>query len=846
MSRRPSPLLVGTAFMFLSGAAAVADEVVWARMLREVFGSTVEAVSTVLAVYFAGLATGALIASRVIPTVRRPARTYRLLEVAIAVAALSTLPLIRYLAAHVPVWEAQAGGGASWETARVMLAACVLLPATIAMGATLAFMVRVLAAGAPDGRLIGRLYAANTFGGVAGAFAAEFFAIGNLGCRLTVVVACAINLGVAFAARWLPDGPAAPADDVDTGPAVTSARSGVAVLVASAVAGGAALAAEVIWTRVLVFGFGTSAYAFATILVAVLISIAVGGAAYGWAPPPRRLEHTLGIVLLLEGIALALSAQTFRLVDLPTLHGTATRMALVLPRPITWPLLWIGLACLVAGPATVLSGFAFPLAAHARARVVGGAARGSGQVGAANTAGAIVGSLLAGFFLLPALGVVGAMAAIAVAVAASGAMLLDRSVLGRLGIAAVASLAVGGLAWRGASLVALHADVEQPGDRVLFAREGAQASVRVFEHTTGPVTIRRIAIDGQSIASTGAAEVLVKEVVLGHLPFLLHPGPRRVGLIGLGSGITLGAIAAHPDVEQIVCAEIVPEVWAAARYFAQETGGVLDDPRLRRVVGDGLQLLRGTSDRFDAIVGDEKVSLHSAANGTFFSRDYYLLIHDRLAPGGLFVQWVPLLLPIEDQRTVLRSFLTVFPDGIAMTLGRFGFVQIGGLPTPALSLERAAGVLARDDIRRALVFPLLDLTDPTFLAATAVARGPGLAAFVGAGPLQTADRPVLDYGIARWDFRFETYAARASGTIGAFADIVAAFPSPWLDAHADVPQQARARRALHGLLEAQRRELVGDVPGALAALAEAEEVPTLGPTIAGYRAHLVAMGQNRR
>ena len=828
--------------MVASGAAAVAAEVVWARMLREVFGSTVEAVSTVLAVYFGGLALGAFLAGRIAPRVPRPGRLYVALELLIALGVLATLPTIAALARHVPLWEA-AVPGAGWPALRVALGAAVLLPATTAMGATYPVMVRVLGAAPEAGSVLGRLYAANTLGGVLGAAAAGFVALGVLGSRGTILVAAATNVAVAILAGLAlrEAGAPVPVPSAMPSPSPVVPSGGRRVLLATGVAGAGALAAEVVWTRAMVFGFGTSTYAFASILVAVLAAITVGSALYARWPPARDLERRLGAVLVVEGLAFGLSAYAFSMMDLLALHGAAIDMAAWLPRPLTWPVLWIGVALLVAGPATLVSGYAFPLAAHLRGVQLGSAARGSGQVSAVNTAATILGSLAAGFWLLPALGVGGATAAIAVTVAGVGALLLGSRPATRLAAAVAAGLLVWLVTAGALGRAQLHADIETPEDRVLFAREGPQASVRVFEQNAGGTTLRRMAIDGQTIASNAASDLLVKEVVLAHLPFLLHPAAHRVALVGLGTGITLGAIASHPEVTEMVCIEIVPEVWDAARLFAVENGDVLDDPRLHAVVGDGLQYLRGHPERFDAIVGDEKVSLHAAANGTFFSHDYYSLVRDRLRPGGVFVQWVPLILPPEDQRTVLRTFFSVFPDGVVLTLGRFGLVQVGGVPTPRLDRERAAAVLGNEAIRRALTFPTFDLGDPAVLAAAAVGGASDLAAMIGPGPVQTADRPVLDYGIARWDFRFETYRARAAGTLAAFGELLGRVPSPWADPATPPEEAARARRALAALLDAHQSELRGDAAGVLAALTRVdgpEGLPALRPLADRYRALL--------
>jgi hypothetical protein len=268
---------------------------------------------------------------------------------------------------------------------------------------------------------------------------------------------------------------------------------------------------------------------------------------------------------------------------------------------------------------------------------------------------------------------------------------------------------------------------------------------------------------------------------------------------------------------------------------------VLDDPRLTKVVGDGVQYLRGTKRLFDAIVGDEKVSLHAAANGTFFSRQYYELVKAHLAPGGVFVQWVPLILPADDQATVMRTFASVFHDGVLMTIGRFGFIQVGGTPTPELSLEHAARVLAGGDVRRALTFPTLDLTEPLFVAASALARGGDIERLAGSGPLQTVDHPVLDYGITRWDFRYETYRERAARTLQGFAELATRVPSPWPGANEEDGRRARA--AVVALLQAHRFEILGDARAAIESLAVLDGptgLSSLHPFAERYRSILAA------
>jgi spermidine synthase len=708
---RPSTAGVLLLCFFLSGATGLLYEVVWLRMLGLVFGHTVYAITTVLAAFMAGLGLGSFLFGRIAARVRRPVRMYGLLEIGVGLSC-ALVPLLLWLGSfvYVGLHSLLTLSYTAFSLVQFGLAFALLLVPTTLMGGTLPILSQALVRNEDEiGRMVGTLYAVNTFGAMVGVVAAGYWLLPALGNRATVAVAVVGNLAVgvlavAYSRRLTrteaappapvaePAGPGAPASDpampgpaalepavADLGqpepaPADAVARSMAVRLtvVALGVSGAVSMIYEVAWSRALALVIGSSTYAFTAMLVAFLLGIAGGAAVYALIWGTRRAMPAL-FAALQVGIGLAAA---FVLLVFERLHEL---FILSLKRWGTGRFVEVVqfvVSAHVMLPTTLLIGAAFPCAVAVCARDCNRAGEDVGRLYAVNTAGAIVGAVLAGFALIPTIGVHASVKvgiALNLALAAVVALVPPRPVvLWRWGLSAAALAAAGGLvfvpSWDPvimSSGTAVYAqqyikEAEQGfydplhGAEVLYYRDGPSATVSVARDGDH-VTLR---VNGKVDASTGGD--LPTQILLGHLGLLMHPEPRSVLVIGLGSGMTAAAAAMH-GVDRVDVVEIEPAVVEANRFFAHANGDVLKNPRVRVVIADARNFLVTTTERYDVIISEPSNPWISGV-ATLFTREFFALARQRLRSGGLMIQWVHTysLLP-EDLRMLVTTFRSAFP-----------------------------------------------------------------------------------------------------------------------------------------------------------------------------------------
>jgi spermidine synthase len=740
---------------FLSGAAGLVYQVVWSRLLNEIFGVTVYAVATVLATFLAGLALGSVVLGRLADRRDQPLRFYGWLEIGIAFSALLGLLTIRLLdPAHIWAATRWAPDSPALIGARVLLGALVVLPPTFLMGGTLPAITRVCVDELRRfGRELSFLYALNTLGAVVGTLATGFLLIRWFGMHVTLGIAVALNLAVGVVslalARTLPRRPAREREARDDSSRHAGPRA-IGLLPVMTLSGIVSLGLEVFWTRILMLSVGTTTYSFATMLASFLTGIALGGfVARRVVDRLRNVRRSFGWIQL--GIAATVLAA------LPLIDAGLTQRWLS-----GWGANWVmlillrfGVSLLIMLVPTVLIGMTFPLAAKLWTRDLHRLGGEVGQVYGANTLGNILGALVAGFVLLPVLGLQKGMIVLTLLNLAGAAWGFwparsenreaSGSVRGRVALVGLAAAAAALLLWQPRPFTAWD---EAAGDRTLYYREGVVNTVKVIEKERNPDRVL-MAVDSITIGeSLGGVDH--KQQALAHFPFLLmtrHP-PRRILSVGLGSGILMGEVARHPEVEEAVCLEISPSVIEAARLFERYNDGVMDNRRVRVINDDGVNFLRRIQTRFDAIISDAKSRTTHAANATFFSLDYYRLCREHLAPHGAMIQWIPLDVPPEELDTILRTFLHVFPYAYVWAAPPQSLFVVG--TEQPLTLEPAA-------IQAALEAP-----------ATANLRRYGIvwaADFVGALTADGASlRPWLDEGTSLNSLRhpvLEFYSLRA-------------------------------------------------------------------------------------
>lgn len=657
----------------LSGACALAYQVVWVRALGLLVGNSLWAAVAVVAAYMGGMALGSWLAGRWAGRVRRHLRVYAACEALAAVWALATpwvLPVLTRLAAGLGPelfrpWGLPLLG-------RFALSWLFLALPTVALGATLPILVARIAQGFLGGA-VARLYAANTFGAVLGTVGAGFFGLPLLGEQGTMAVAASLGLLVAMVAWFLEH-------RLPSEPMVMPTRSGHPgwYLLYPFLFGFVALSLELVWTRVLLLHLGSRVYAFALVLAVYLVGLALGSAIARSVLPAGRqalawCQAFLGFSLFLQ---------------VPVLIGFSELLAFLGEtfKPRTFLGLELTLALAVAVLLllpTICFGASFPLAVEVVPGNRSGGAH-TGLVAAANTLGAILGSLLGPLALVPLLGTQRLLLGFAALAAVLAVALWPARSLRVAGGVLVASvMAVGAMLPRGAVLAG--AGVLQEG-RVEELQESAEGTVIVRSVQDARGLWRSLEINGVNVAGT-SQELWAVQRLQGHLPLLLHPYPKVVLHIGFGSGGTAWAVAQHSSVRHIEVAEISPAVLRLAdRLFRNVNHAVLGDPRVRVVLNDGRNVLLATSKPFDVILSD---SIHPvfAGNSSLYTREYFELCRDRLNPGGVVSMWLPLYsLRTDSYLAILRAFWEVFPNTVVWynptVLNEFTIVTGSRTPPP--------------------------------------------------------------------------------------------------------------------------------------------------------------------
>ena len=717
--------------MLASGLAALAYQIVWTQQFTVWLGHESSAVLAVVGAFFGGLAAGSFAFGRRIEASAQPARWYAACEAVIGLWCLVLLWLLEPAGAWLlerigtdpaPLWQ--------WSVAFAGTFA-LLLPATVAMGATLPAMERVLAPWRAQGSALAALYAANTLGAVAGVLAAAFWLVPAMGLARTALSCAALNL-LCAAIAWSTFAPrrgtrpAAPAVPAQHGQAAPSAGL-LALLAATGLLG---IGYEVMVVRVLRQVCENTVYTFALLLAVYLIGTAAGAAAYQrWLARRATAHENVDARLLLAlafacliGTASLWGAESFKAA---LLDGAPPGMASALVAEAT-------LAALAFGPPTLLMGALFSHLAARAAR----AGLGLGRPLACNTLGAALAPPLFGVLLAGALGPKDALLVVAAGYAALALAVSTVRTQPRWPGVVLAGAAAALALWAPPLQF-----VEIPdGGRLVSYRDGAQGAVSVVEDAGG---VLRLRIDNRQ--QEGSSATGFSDARQALIPLLLHPAPRQALFLGLGTGATARA-AARDGQLRVDAVELLPEVVEAAALFARATDTATGtQPQVH--VADARRHVRASRMRYDVVVSD---NFHPARSGSasLYTVEHFEAVRARLADGGLFCQWLPLhQLDPATLRPIVRAFLAAFPDATAV-------LATHSLETPVLGLVARApgGPVEIDRLRGRLAMaatsaPLqrLGLGDPWAVLGSFVAGPRALADFAGDTVANSDDRPVVAY-----------------------------------------------------------------------------------------------------
>jgi spermidine synthase len=720
--------LTALVLMIASGFAGLGYQIVWTQQFSLWLGHESAAVLAIVSALFGGLAAGSFALSGFIRKSTNPARWYAACEIVIGLWCVA----LSYLLAPVSNIIVSVVGpqpSAAWQwfvsfTSTFLL----LLPATIAMGATLPAMERLLTAiqkASHQKHLIGALYAANTLGATLGVLAAAFWLIPMFGLTATAFVCAGLNLLCALVAVNMSSKAIALESQAKPSQAIR-------LSITLAMTGLLGIGYEVLIVRVISQVTENTVFTFAILLAVYLVGTALGAAAY------QRNHMILPAASQVD--LNTLQDRLFAFQILTCLIGMLSLWAA--PVVLAWAKQQLGsdvagalaaeaLVALIAfGPATFVMGLMFShLCTRASQQGLG-----FGRALGINTLGAAAAPPLFGVVMVPLLGAKATLLMIATGYLA----LSSKAVLGKARtVFCVASIVA----------IAIVAPplifIDYPaGGRVVNHAEGVLATVSVVQDVAG---IKSLRINNRQ--QEGSSNTLATDSRLALLPLLLHTAPKQVLFLGLGTGVTASSAAKDPSL-QVEVAELLPEVIAASTYFRLPTAPA-QTSNLSLIATDARRYVRASNKLYDLVISD---NFHPARSGTgaLYSVEHFRAIQLRLAPGGLFCQWLPLhQLDLKTVQSIVQSFLAVYPQGAALlatnsletpVLGLIAFQQGKG---PAPSVQMMKQRLALNTLSQ----PLEDLgfRDEFAIAGAFVGGASALKRFAGDAPLNTDDHPIVNY-----------------------------------------------------------------------------------------------------
>ncbi|MHC4338929.1 MAG: fused MFS/spermidine synthase, partial [Planctomycetota bacterium] len=746
----PFPLYLLWPAVLLSGATALVYEILWMRRLSLVLGSTTQAAAAVLSAFMLGLALGALVVGRIADRSKRPLRWYAILEIGIGVYALAFDPLLKAAESIV--------GTSPFLYAFALL----VIPAAL-MGGTLPVLSRAAADTTERGtRALGSLYGLNTLGAVLGALLTVFFLMERFGLRGATTIAAAVNIGLGvlfWGFSWAAGERTIFAAANDGKSRSWRGDADVAVVAAFFLTGFAGLALEMAWVRMLVYFLEGFTIAFGVMLAAYLLGLGAGALAGTWlallSTNPRRL---LARIMLIEAV---LALATFLLAGsisdgLEKMRGGYTTAA-SMDGSYALGLFWAAAA--VVFPAIFCAGMLLPVVARIALSDRESIGRQTGAVYAATTLGAVLAPPVAGFWLIPALGVPGTIASMAALVLLAGTAVAFKRGLREwvpAGAAAVVFVAL-----------CLAADLRSPLVKVSHVFRAARSPRRLREFKEGLLSgasvveelkdgTRRLYLDGFSAAETSRHYGYMR--MLGHLPVLLHPDPKEALVIAFGTGTTAGAVAVHPVVKRVVCVEIEPAVYDLADEFTEQNREVLKSDKTEVVIADGREFVRRGERKFDVITL-EPLMPYTPAAVYLYTKEFYEDARRSLDTGGMLCQWVPPQgVSNADLRRLIASMAAVF-DHVSIWYFEHAIALLGADTAPRIDTAEFFKRCATREVVDDLV--LARVGDPAHLLGSHVCSGQALTQALRNAVPMVDDRTDLEFRPLprRFGKRSQTYHA---------------------------------------------------------------------------------------
>ncbi|MGY8761179.1 MAG: fused MFS/spermidine synthase, partial [Nitrospinaceae bacterium] len=683
---------VAYACLFASGAASLVYELIWFRHLTLIFGASLYGLSAVLCAFMMGLAGGAWIMGRLLARgsikmkPEKLIRVYGFLEGLIGLYALCFPIGLSLLEKLYPLILPESGQvGLTVHLLEFFLSTLLMFPATLLMGATLP-LVGYWATGNQTEKVFNQvsvLYGVNTFGAVFGCLFTQFFAIRLWGVQGATWFAIALNVVVFMLcygkARifYVEDSSPVKAEtkkrekQQDTG---VSPAIGILVFAMFAYSGMVSLSSEILWTRILVFPMGSTLYSFALILATFLLGIASGSlTANKLLGHSHRVLKFIGIEIAIGVFCIAILPVLANLTEWTSLADhyfysldSSPEKIILIRSLFAFALMFLP---------TFGFGLLFPLANHIYSYRFDGVGKILGNTYSINTVGAVLGTILTPFVFIPLWGIRLSLYGIYAVLILFGIYVLSRvrefkpaSTVMILGM--VLFVLIMGKEYWVPNIETQQAgqgnfarlEVNVPADRVklLDYKEGQHSTISVVEDKQSQA--RTIYLDGFSTATVSSAfSGSTYMQAMGFVPMVLHPAPKRVLVIGFGTGNTLGTASLFPGAE-VHGVEIDKNVLEFSKWFSQWNHDVLNRPNTKMFIQDGRAYLKWSKSKYDVIIM-EPMSPLQAGVVNLYSKEFYELALSRLKEDGLLVQWLPLhLVGPEDARSITHTFDQVFPE----------------------------------------------------------------------------------------------------------------------------------------------------------------------------------------
>lgn len=701
-SNSARPGLAWGAIFFASGFAGLIYESIWTHYLKLFLGHAAFAQSLVLGIFMGGMALGAGLTGRFAAKARAPLRTYALVEAAIGILALVFHPVFVFLTEGFYDFAASPDlAGGTLSAAKWGLAVLLILPQSILLGATFPLFATGLArinAAAP-GRVIATLYFLNSLGGAIGVLWSGFYAIPALGLPGTIAAAGVLNLAIAFTA-WRLSGPQLRAQDAEPHPDQHAPldRLTVLILAVSFATGASSFMYEIGWIRMLSLVQGSATHSFELMLSAFILGLALGG---GWVR--KRIDgfaepgRILGVIQVLMGVCALLTLPLYSL-SFDVMAEALTRLPKTETGYFWFNLVRYGISAAIMLPAAFFAGMTLPLATRLLYARPERGEKAIGYVYSANTLGAIAGLVLAVHVGLPMLGLKYLVGFGAVLDVLLGAALLEYFGVGGFRRAMGALVSAGALAGIVAYTIAFNPEQMTSGvfrtgkavaeGRVMAMADGKTASISVVGDTVGQVSIKTNGKADASINMGALPAYTMDEVTMGliaAMPLMLHPNPRQVANIGMGSGMTSEFLLSDARLEKLDTIEIEPKMVELARHFMPRNRGVYEDPRSAIHIDDAKAFFAAQRKRYDVIVSEPSNPWVSGVSG-LFSEEFYRHVRRHLADDGLFAQWLHVYESHPDRVvSVLKALSATYDDYVLVALN-YGDLLIVARPKGHIAL----------------------------------------------------------------------------------------------------------------------------------------------------------------